>query len=172
MDCVPGIGGTTTSVRLASDVRVLVLVPEVEAEVVDYVSGIFYNVGAFGEVSSSCFAAEVFESCHVIDVRGGREARQDAFLCKEECTGADRKDGSLASGILLLKLCEIGDETERLELLLDDLGRVATEDDEDIKLLKALVSLLERDLTADHDALLGEHLGLGASESNLKGFGG
>lgn len=70
-----------------------------------------------------------------------------------------------------MKLREVGDEAQRLKLLLSNLLGVAADDDKDVKVLKALVSLLVGDLGADDDTLLREDLGLRADNGNLKGLG-
>ena len=57
-----------------------------------------------------------------------------------------------------------------MELLGDNFLAVTTDDDEDIKILKALVCLLVGDLGANDDALVGEDLGLGANDGDLKGL--
>lgn len=79
---------------------------------------------------------------------------------------------SLASGILLLNLAVGGDEVERLGLGLDDSVDVAADDNDDVKVIEALVGLLVGNLGTDDDTRVGEHLGLGSSNGNVEGFGG
>lgn len=100
----------------------------------------------------------------------GRQAREDALLAQEEGTGAHGEDGTLAGGVPLLELREIGDEAEGLELLLDDLLGVAADDDKDIKVLEAVVGLLVGDLGADDDTLVRDDLGLRADDGDLEGL--
>jgi hypothetical protein len=168
---IPGVRRATASVRLAADVWVLVLVTEVEAEIVDDVAGVLDDVGTLLEVSGSSVAADILELGDVVGVGGGGEAGEDALLGEEEGSGADGEDGALSSWVLLLELGEVDDEAGGLLLLGQDLGRVAAQDDEDVKLLKALVGLPEGDLRAYYDTLAREHLGLGAGESDLEGLG-
>lgn len=170
---VPGCrrSASGTGIGLATDVWVLVLIPEVESEVIDNVASIFDDIGTFLEVLGSGITADVFESGQVVGVGSGGKARQDALLGKEERTGANRHDGSLTSRVPLLKLREIGDETERLSLLLQHLLGVAADDDKDIEVLEAFVGLLVGDLGADDGTLLGENLGLGTNDGNFEGLG-
>ena len=168
---LPGIGGSSSRVGLATNVGILILVAEVESKVVDDVSGVFDDIGSLLEVSSSGLAAEDLELGQVVGVGSGREAREDAFLGEEERSGADGQNGALASRVLLLKLGEVGDEASRLGLLLEDFGRVAAKNDEDIEFLESLVSLFEGDLGANDDALLGNDLRLGAGKGHLEGPG-
>ena len=68
---VPSIGWASIStIGLATDVWVLVLVSEVEAEVVDDVSSILDHISSFLEVTLSSMAAEVLKLGHVIWVGG------------------------------------------------------------------------------------------------------
>jgi hypothetical protein len=103
-------------------------------------------------------------------VGGGRQARENALLTKEEGTGADGEDSTFAGRITLLKLRKVGNEREGLEFLGDDLLGVTTNDDEDVKILKALVCLLVGDLGADDDTLVRDDLGLWANDGNLEGL--
>lgn len=169
----PSVGGPTASVGigLAADVGVLVLVTEVESEVVDDVACVLDHVGALLEVARSSITAQILEASQVVGVGSRRETREDALLRQEERTGADRQDGTLAGGVLLLQLGEVADESEGLVLLLKDLSAVASKDDENVKLFEAFVGLLVRDLGADDDALLREHLGLGTGGGDLESLG-
>lgn len=169
---VPGIHRrSTSSIGLATDVGVLVLVVEVETEVVDNISSVFNDIGTFLEVLGSGITADVLKSGHSVGVGGSGEARQDALLAKEERASADGEDGSLASRVALLELREVGDETEGFGLLGDNLLRVTTDDDEDIKVLEAFMGLLVVDLRADDSTLFGENLGLGANNGDFESLG-
>lgn len=57
-----------------------------------------------------------------------------------------------------------------MEFLSNDLLGVTTNDDEDVKILKALVCLLVGDLGADDDTLVRDDLGLWANDGNLEGL--
>ena len=168
---LPSVGGSASSVGLAADIRVLVLVAEVKAKVVDHVSGVLNDVGTLSEVAGGSLAAEDLKLGHVVGVGRGRQAREDILAGKEERACADREDCTLAGRVLFLKLGKVVDETERLGLLVQDLLRVAAEDDENVKLLEAVVGLLEGDLRADEDALLGKDLGLGAGDGDFESLG-
>lgn len=91
---------------------------------------------------------------------GGRKARQDTLLGEEKGASANREDGSLSGGVSLLKVCKIGNEAQGLSLSLEDLRRVASKNDKDIKVVKTVMSVLEGDLGANHGALAGQYLGL------------
>jgi hypothetical protein len=67
------------------------------------------------------------------------------LLSKEQGTDVDGKDGALFAGTLLLKLDILGEETERLRLVLEDLkDTLTTGDDDDVKVLKLIVGVLGR----------------------------
>lgn len=102
---------------------------------------------------------------------GGREAGENALLGQEKSTSADGEDGSLAGRVPLLELGEVGDEAEGLELLVEDLLGVAADDDEEVKVLEAVMGVLVGNLGANDDTLSGDDLGLGADDGNLKGLG-
>lgn len=70
----PSIGGSSAVGPGASDVGVLVLVTELEAQVVDDVSRVLHNIGALTKISLDSNAANVLERDDVIGVGGGREA--------------------------------------------------------------------------------------------------
>ena len=123
------------------------------------------------EVLGSRIAAKVLESGQVVGVGSSGEARQDALLGKEERSSADGKDSSLSGRVALLKLREVGNETERLELLLNDFLGVTTDDDKDIIVLEAVMGLLIGDLRTDNGARLREDLGLGANNGDFKSLG-
>ncbi len=53
---------------------------------------------------------------------------------------------------------------------LEDGLRIASEDDENVKVLEALMSLLEGNLGTDDGALLRENLGLISDNGDLKGL--
>ena len=124
------------------------------------------------EVASSGLAAQILELGQVVGVCGGGEAREDAFFGKEEGASADRENGSLSGGVLLLKFREVGNEARRLCLFLKNLLGIAAKDDEDVELLKAFVGLFERDLRAHDDTLLGDDLRLSTSKGDLESPGG
>lgn len=71
---LPSIGGSSAVGPGASDVGVLVLVTELEAQVVDDVSRVLHNIGALTKISLDSNAANVLERDNVIGVGGGREA--------------------------------------------------------------------------------------------------
>lgn len=168
---VPGCRRATslTSIGLAADVWALVLA-EIESKVVDDVASVLNHVGTFLKVHGSSIAANVLKGGEKVGVGSGREAREDTLLAKEEGTCADREDGTLAGRVTLLKLREVGDEREGLELFGDDLLGVTTNDDEDVKVLKTFVSLLVGDLGANDDALVGDDLGLRTDDGDLEGL--
>lgn len=168
---VPGCRGTASGVGLATDVWVLVLVADIKAEVVDNITGVFYDVGTLSEVLGSSITAQVLKLGQIVRVGSGRETREDVLLGEEERTGTDGEDGSLASWIFLLELREVGDQTERLQLLVDDLLRVATDNYKDIKIFKAVVGLFVSDLRANDDTLLRERVGLGANDGDFESLG-
>lgn len=120
------------------------------------------------EVASSSVTADILELGYIIGVGGGSEAREDTLAGEEERAGANGEDGSLPGGILLLQLREVIDEAEGFGFLRKDLLGVASKDDEDVKVLKTLMGILEGDLGVNHDALVGEHLGLRTSNGDLK----
>jgi hypothetical protein len=67
------------------------------------------------------------------------------LLSKEQGTDVDGKDGALLAGTLLLKLDVLGEEIERLRLVLEDLkDTLTTGDDDDVKVLKLIVGVLGR----------------------------
>lgn len=166
-----GIRRSSSSVGLATDVGVIILLTKIESEVVDNVSGVFYDVGTFLEVLCSGITAHVLKCSKVVGVGGRRETRENTLLGKEEGTGADGQNGSLTGGVTLLELREVGDEAQRLKLLLDNFLRVASHDDKDIKVLEAFVGLLIRDLGSNEDTLIGENLGLRTDDGDLKSLG-
>ena len=69
----PSIGGSSAVRPGASDVGILVLVTELEAQVVDDVSGVLYNIGALTKISLDGQTANVLERDNVIGVGSGRE---------------------------------------------------------------------------------------------------
>jgi len=102
--------------------------------------------------------------------RGGK-AREDDLLCQEQRAGADREQRALAAGVVLLELRIGSDEAERFALLLQDLLAVSAEDDDDVKIVEALVSLFPRALRANEDALVREHLGFAACDRDVESLG-
>lgn len=158
-----------TSIRLAADVWALVFA-EIESKVVDDVASVLNHIGAFLKVHSRSIAADVLKGGEKVGVGSGRQAREDTLLAKEEGTCADRENGTLAGRVTLLKLREVGDEREGLELFSNDLLGVAADDDEDVKVLKALVSLLVGNLGANDNALVGDDLGLRTDDGDLEGL--
>lgn len=166
------LGGSASSIGLATNVWVLILIADVEAKVVDDVAGVLKHIGALLEVASSSIAALVLELGHVVGVAGGRKARENAFAGKEEGAPGDGQDSSLSAGITLLELGKVVDETERLGIGLEDRLRVAAEDDENVKVLEAVVGLLEGNLRTDNGTLLRENLGFISDNGDFKGFAG
>lgn len=71
---VPCSGRTSASVRLATNVGILILVSKFEAEVVHDVSGIFDNVGSLLQITLRSIAADDLKLGHVVWVGGGRQA--------------------------------------------------------------------------------------------------
>lgn len=69
----PSIGGSSAVGPGASDVGVLVLVTELEAQVVDNVTRVFHNIGALTKISLDGQTANVLERDNVIGVGSGRE---------------------------------------------------------------------------------------------------
>lgn len=166
---LPG-GRSATSIRLAADVRVLILIAEVEAEVVDDVPSVFDDVGPLVGAARGGLAAEVLEPGEVVGVGGGRQPGEDALMGEEVGPGADGQEGPLAGRVLLLELGERADEAEGLRLLRYDGLCVAAEDDQDVKLGQSGVGFLPRHLRGDDDTLAGERLGLAASECDFEGL--
>lgn len=159
------------SIRLAADVRVLVLVPEVESEVVDHVADVLDNIGPLVQVALGSAAAEVLKGGHVVLVGRGGEAGEDALVGEEVRAGADGEEGALADWVALLQLDKGRDEAQGLGVLLDDLVGVAAEDDEDVVVLQLLVGLLVGDLAGEGDVLAGEDGLLGAGDGAVEGLG-
>lgn len=164
--------GSASSVGLATNIWVLVLVAEVEAEVVDYVAGVFDDVRSLLEVAGGSVAAQVLKLGHEVGVGGGGETREKTLAGEVEGTARDGQDGTLTARVLLLELGKVVDEAERLGVSLENLLGVAAEDDENVKVLEALVSLLEGDLGANNGTLLRENLGFVSDEGDLKGLAG
>ena len=168
---VPGVGWASASVRLAADVRVLVLVADIESKVVHNVSGIFDDVGSLLHITDCGVAAEVLEGSHVVGVGGGGQARENSELGEEEGSGADGQKGTLSGRVVLLELGKCSDDGHGLGLALQNAIAVTANDNEDIELLQALVGFLEGDLGVNYDALVGDNLGLGTSNGAVKGSG-
>ncbi len=166
----PSVGGAP-GVRLAPDIGVLILVPELEAQVIHHIPGVLDDVGVFAHEPDHGVAAQVLELGNVIGVGGGSEAAQNALLRQEEGAGADGEQCALAGGVVLLELRIGRDEAKRLCLVLEDLVDIAAEDDEDIKVVEALVGLLPGALGSNDDALLGQDLGLASRDGNLESLG-
>lgn len=78
----------------------------------------------------------------------------------------------LSLGALLLDLAVGRDEGKRLGLGLDDGLCISAKDDDNVKVLNALMGLFERDLRADNDTGSRECLGLIGSDGDVEGFGG
>lgn len=79
---------------------------------------------------------------------------------------------SLAGGVLLLNLLVGGDEVEGLSIGFENVVVVAAEDNDNVKVLEALVGLLEGDLGADDDASPRENLRLSSGDGDVEGLGG
>jgi hypothetical protein len=169
---IPSVRRTSARVGLTADVRVLVLVAEVEAEVVHDVASVVDDVGALAEGVACNLAAHDLEGGDEIGVGGGREAGEDALLGKEKRAGADGEEGPLAGRVILLELREGIDQGEGFGAGLDDGGGAAADHDEDVKLLEAFIGLLEGDLRADDNALLRDDLGLGSSDGDFESTSG
>lgn len=79
-------------------------------------------------------AAEILELGHIVRVGGRRKTRQDTKFGQEDGSGADREQGTLASGIGLLDLRVGSNEGHGLGLgLQDDIINVAADDNEDVE---------------------------------------
>jgi hypothetical protein len=150
---IPGVGGALPSVRLAANVWILVLIAQVKAEIVNNISSILDDVGPLLQLSLGSVAAQDLKFGHMIRVGCGRQPGENARLGEEEGSGANGEQGPLAGGIILLNLCEGIDEGQRLGLVLQDIFAIATEDDENIKVLQALMGFFEADLGADDNTL-------------------
>lgn len=98
--------GRASSVGLATNVWVLVLVSEVEAQVVHHISDVLNDVGTLVEIASSSAAAENLELGDIVWVGSGGKASKDALVGEEMGAAADRQEGPLADGVLLLQLGE------------------------------------------------------------------
>lgn len=103
---------------------------------------------------------------------GGREAGEDALLGKEEGAGADGEESTLARGVLLLEFGKGSDQGEGFGARLKDGSGSSTDDDEDVEVVEAVVSLLEGDLGADDNTLLRDDLGLGGRDGAFECPGG
>lgn len=79
---------------------------------------------------------------------------------------------SLARRILLLDLTVGSDEVERLGLGLDDGFSIATNNNDNVEVLQALMGLLEGDLGTDDDTGIAKNLRLSGSNGNVEGLGG
>lgn len=77
-----------------ANVRVLILITELKAQVVDDVADVLNNVGALRQVALGSLAADVFETDDGVRVGGGRKTRQDTLLGKEKGARADRHQGT------------------------------------------------------------------------------
>lgn len=115
---IPGIGRATT-VGLAVDIWVLVLVTNVKTKVVDDITSVLDNIGTLGHVPHSGVAAKVLKGRHVVWVGSSRQTGKDALLGEEEGSSADRHDGTLPGRIFLLDLGKLGDKVKWLSLGLD-----------------------------------------------------
>lgn len=130
----PGIGRTTASIRLAAHVGILILVANVKAQVVHHVSSIFDDIGALGKVTNCRMAAEVLELGHIVGMGGRRKTRKNTEFGQKDGSGADGKQGTLASGISLLDLRVGSNKGHGLGLgLQDGIVYVAADDDEDVE---------------------------------------
>lgn len=92
----PSIGGSSAIGPGASDVGVLVLVTELEAQVVDNVSRVLHNIGALTKISLDGQTADVLKCYNVIRVGSGREPGQDSLLSEQERSGADGEESAPA----------------------------------------------------------------------------
>jgi hypothetical protein len=171
--CRPALGHAAllTVLLLGQQVRVFVLVlAEVEAQVIDDVAGV-HDVRAVGHVALGGVAADDFELGHIVRVRSGGEAGQDARLAQEERAGADAHEGALAGWVLLLLLGEGFDEGKWLGLGLDDFLRLAADDDEDIDLVQARHGVFVAEVGFDGGALGAGDVLVVAGEDGAEGFG-
>jgi hypothetical protein len=159
------------SIRLAADVGVLVLVAELVAEVVHHIAGVLYDVGMLAQVSDHGVAAQELELGEKVGMGRGSKAGEDALLGQQQRPGADRKQCALAAGVLPLEVRIGRDEAERLGLLLQGLVDVTADDDEDVKVVKAVPGLLPRALRANDDALLRKDRGFAGGDGDLEGLG-
>lgn len=90
----PSIGWSAAVGSGASDVGVLVLVTELEAQVVDDISCVLHNISTLAQVSLDGLAANVLERDNVIGVGGGGKPGQDSRLSKQERSGANGEEGA------------------------------------------------------------------------------
>lgn len=169
---IPSIRRATSAIRLAANIWVFILFANVEAEVINNVAGVFNDIGTLRQVSRGSVAANIFKLGQVIGMGSGRETRENVLPGEQESTGADGEECALAGWVLFLKLGPVIDQAEGFLLFVEDILGVAADDDENIKILEALVCFLERELAVDDDALLGQGLFLGAGNSHFEGFGG
>jgi hypothetical protein len=130
--------------QLGAYLRVVVgVLAEVEAGVVDNVT-LLHDVRTLRHVASSRILADGLETDIVVWVGCGGKALEHALLSKEQGTDVDGEDGTLFAGILLLKLDILGEETERLRLVLEDLkDPLTTRDNDDVEVLELVVGILE-----------------------------
>lgn len=164
----PSIGGSSAVGPGAPDVGVLVLVTELKAQVVDDVTCVLHNIGALAKISLDGNAANVLKGDDVVGVGGGREPGQDSLLSEQKRSGTDGEESApaflklisakrvlrdetvmqwnmclLSLGARLLDLTVGRDEGKRLGLGLDDGLCISAEDDDNVKVLNALMGLLE-----------------------------
>lgn len=92
----PSIGGSSAVWPGASDVGVLVLVTELEAQVVHNVSCVLHNIGALTKISLDGHTANILELDNVIGVGSGREPGEDSLLSEQERSGADGEESAPA----------------------------------------------------------------------------
>lgn len=92
----PSIGWSSAVWSGASDVGVLVLVTELEAQVVHNVSCVLDNIGALTKISLDGQTANVLERDNVIGVGSGREPGEDSLLSEHERPSADGEESAPA----------------------------------------------------------------------------
>lgn len=164
-----GIAGATTIVGTTLDVRVVVLLAEIETQIVDHVA-FLHDVGALAHVALRGRLAQVLQLDYVVWMGGCAQTGENTRLGEEERAGADGHQGAFAAGVLHLDVGVRLDQAEWLGLVLqNDFGGTAW-DDEDVEFGEALVGVCEGDVGAEGYALGGSDgllvRGKGALESS------
>ena len=123
--------------------RVVVgVLAQVEAGVVDNVS-LLHDICAHRHVAPSSILADGLQADIVVWMGCGGKALEHALLSKEQGTDVDCEDGTLFGWVLLLKFNILGEEVQRLRLVLEHVeNTLTTRNDDDVKVLKLVIGIL------------------------------
>lgn len=77
-----------------TDIRIFVLIAELETQVVDNVSDVLNDVSALGQVTLNSLTAQLLEANDVFGMGSGGKARQDALLSEEQRPAGNGHDGA------------------------------------------------------------------------------